>query len=264
MRLYSGTGNVFVLADERFEELPTDPVALLAQQRRESSQDARADGLIHVSFELERPRTVFYNLDGSRPEACGNGLRCAAFHIADTGGPNAFELDTDAGSRRARVLEDGQVEVSMGSAVLAEPRSIELPSGSLELVPVRVGNPHAVLFVADPAAVPVHELGPQIERHDTFPGGANVEFCAIAEQGLNVRIWERGVGETRACGTGACAAAAVAQELGHVEFPVAVTMPGGSLTITSDELGLAASGQVLRLDERSSGAYSGNDDRGSC
>ena len=135
----------------------------------------------------------------------------------------------------------------MGSATLEEPRSIDLPSGSLELVPVRVGNPHAVLFVADPAEVPLDELGPSIERHAAFPDGTNVEFAALSDQGLNVRIWERGVGETRACGSGAVALAAVAHRLGHVTLPVDVRSPGGRLRVRAEGAELFVAGAVQRL-----------------
>lgn len=234
MWLYSGTGNVFVLADARFEHLPEDSAAVLAEQRAEAPEASHADGLILVTFDLEVPRVVFRNLDGSRPEACGNGLRCAALHVARTGGPSAFELDTDAGRRRVRVEPDGQVEVSMGPADVGEPCSVDVSSGSVELVPVQVGNPHAVLFVADPAAIPLAELGPDLEHHARFPRGVNVEVVALTERGLDARVWERGVGETRACGTGACAAAAAAVALGRLGGPVAVRMPGGELRVRFD------------------------------
>jgi len=244
VRLYSGTGNVFLLADERFEELPDDPAAVLARQRASGVEPA--DGLIRLSFGLERARVVFTNVDGSRPEACGNGLQCAAHHVAHTGGPNRLALDTDAGPRRARIDEDGTVEVSMGRAVVGEPRSIELGSDSLELVPVRVGNPHAVLFVADPDAIPIGELGPTIERHPSFPGGTNVELCALDDRGLRVRVWERGVGETRACGSGACAAVLVAHALGRATSPVDVHSSGGVLRVRLEEAEPFVRGSVER------------------
>ena len=171
---------------------------------------------------------VVINHDGSRPEMCGNGLRCVALYLAQD---TAIDVDTDAGPRLCRVDGD-QVEVDMGPALALGHRDV----AGRRFATYSLGNPHAVAFVAaheDPEQL-ARTLGPLVERDPQFPARTNVEFARREPDGsLTLWVWERGCGITAACGTGACAtlAAAVAEGLAPAELPVRVQLPGGPLTI---------------------------------
>lgn len=246
----AGTGNRFLLVDTILGPRPEDPARL--------ARDARIreglDGVLVVDRDgAGRVRMVIHNADGSRPEACGNGLRCVAAWAARAEHVDAptFELATDAGVRRARV-DGASVEVSMGPARVGAEETLDLEGRA----PARgtfvdMGNPHFVLFdvLSDPASddATFTRLGPLLERHPRFPHGANVEFVSGEpdEPGaLRVRVWERGVGETAACGTGACAVAAVAVARGRASWPAAVDLPGGRLLVTDRDGELWLSGAV--------------------
>ncbi len=179
-----------------------------------------------------------YNADGSRPETCGNGLRCAAKFARDRGHVerDAFTVETDAGVRRVRVeRRDARVvsaQVEMGRArIHAADEEIRLDSDSIHATTVDVGNPHCVVLVEDEREAPVDQWGPALARHARFPAGTNVEFLAPRSGALHLRVWERGVGETRACGSGACAAAVVAASRGLAQWPVRLELPGGTLEV---------------------------------
>jgi diaminopimelate epimerase len=183
-------------------------------------------------------RLVIHNADGSRPEACGNGLRCVARFAREHGlaASDLVRVETDAGPRRVQLLrEGGEPRVArawMGLArVVALHERLELAAGSIEATVVDVSNPHCVLFVDDEREAPVAEGGPELERHARFPARTNVEFVACREGRLAVRVWERGVGETAACGTGACASAVAAAVLGRASLPIEVDLPGGRLMV---------------------------------
>ncbi|HEY8376548.1 MAG TPA: diaminopimelate epimerase, partial [Nannocystis sp.] len=188
---------------------------------------------------------IVVNHDGSRPEMCGNGLRCVALVVA--GGARELVVDTDAGPRACTVRDfapgtcsSGQVAVDMGS-----PRWLgEHELGGRRFTAVSMGNPHAVCFVGageDPEAL-ARELGPAIEVDPAFPGRTNVEFARVEPDGsLVLWVWERGCGITAACGTGACAtvAAAVARGLAPCGRDVPVRLPGGPLQVRQDHEGAA-------------------------
>lgn len=169
------------------------------------------------------------NHDGSRPEMCGNGLRCVARYLADH--QTTLQLDTDAGPRRCSVHGD-QVEVDMGPAESLGLREV----AGRRFATYSLGNPHAVAFVApgeDPEQL-ARSLGPVVEQDPQFPARTNVEFARPEPDGsLTLWVWERGCGITAACGTGACAtlAAAVAAGLAPADLPVQVRLPGGPLTV---------------------------------
>ena len=191
------------------------------------------------------------NADGGHAEMSGNGVRCLAWVAARAGLVRGDELvvDTAAGRRHVSVERDswGEVvaaEVDMG-AMTFEPTAIPVQVASpfdLEVVAggttyhgdaAGIGNPHFVLFVDDPATVPVEVHGPRIEHDPRFPRRTNVEFIAVAGRDrVTMRVWERGVGETQSCGTGACASAAVAHRRGLVGDHVRVDVLGGSLAVT--------------------------------
>ncbi len=253
-----GLGNDFLLIDlSRPGDGPLDPQPgrlapapdpdALAAHLTALQRDAPAlcdrrtgvggDGLLIVA-PPQRPDSaatmLVINHDGSRPEMCGNGLRCVALFVA--GGPSTLRIDTDAGPRlchvRARTSSEGEVEVDMGPA---EPLGTRLVAGR-SFAAFSLGNPHAVAFVGpgeDPEQL-ARALGPQVERDPQFPARTNVEFARREPDGsLTLWVWERGCGITAACGTGACAtlAAAVAQGLAPADLPVRVQLPGGPLTV---------------------------------
>ncbi len=190
-----------------------------------------------------------YNADGAEVEQCGNGARCIAAHVAARRGGVAGELlmDSPGGLVRARVLAGGVVAVAMGvpdftpaalpfeADAQADLYRVEVPpiSGTpVQFSAVSIGNPHAVLQVADTTLAPVASIGPALEYHPRFPNRTNVGFMQIlSESHIRLRVHERGVGETQACGTGACAAVAVGRRLGLLGERVDVDLPGGRLTV---------------------------------
>ncbi|HEX3346072.1 MAG TPA: diaminopimelate epimerase, partial [Polyangiaceae bacterium] len=163
------------------------------------------------------------------------GVRCVALHVAaargQTGG--VVRIDTDAGERTCALDGDGMVTVDMGVVRVLGDRAVDVDGRPVVLALADAGNPHAVLFGAF-ARGDVEHLGPRIATHPAFPRGTNVEFACVQGDGIDVVVWERGVGVTMACGTGACATAAVACEKGLAARgkPVAVRLPGGRLDVT--------------------------------
>ena len=197
-----------------------------------------------------RPGTdVFYrifNADGSEVEQCGNGARCIARLIGARRGLGTGELTMDSagGLVRAQVRSDGLVSVEMGVPdftpaalpLLADAEApsyrVVLPGGTVEFGAVSIGNPHAVIRVPSVAAAPVDTVGPALENHARFPQRVNVGFLEIVDaRHARLRVFERGVGETQACGTGACAAVAVGRQYGPLGPEVAVDLPGGRLIV---------------------------------
>jgi diaminopimelate epimerase len=187
-----------------------------------------------------------FNADGSEVEQCGNGVRCVAWMLERSGnGEKSFTLDSPAGPIEATVLDDGQVAVNMGPpefdpasipfvADQQEDRySLEVFGRSHEVSALSMGNPHCVLLVDSIAAADVDRLGPAIEEHERFPSGANVGFMCISDRtNIELRVFERGVGETLACGTGACAAVVAGQRLSLLDDEVNVQLPGGQLVVS--------------------------------
>ena len=224
-------GNDFLVLLDAAGAQPVD--AALARRLCDRHRGVGADGLIRVH--PGRPGAdvamELYNADGGSAEMSGNGIRCLAQAVVVSGmvpGP-AVAVATAAGLRRAVVRVGplpsvADVAAEMGLAK-AGPQ-VEGPLGR-PARPVDMGNPHLVVLVTDPAAVDVARVGPEVEAG--FAAGINVEFVAPVPGGdeLTMRVWERGVGETLACGTGACAAAAACQEWDLVATPVVVHQPGG-------------------------------------
>ncbi len=261
-----GLGNDFVVIDRRNQRFSPD-----AGQIR-----AMADRHTGIGFDqlllLDHPRDDgdvaygIYNADGLAAEQCGNGLRCVAllFFEISAGRRREMALESPAGTVRARVRDDGLVTVEMGvpdfrPAVLpfeatqqAPVYTIEAAGRSVEFGAVSMGNPHAIIRVAAAAGAPVAELGPVLEHHPAFPQGVNVGFMEIVDRELIVlRVHERGCGETRACGTGASAAAAVARLWGETDATVTVRLPGGEISIAWEGEGesLWMTGPAVRVYE---------------
>jgi diaminopimelate epimerase len=263
---YHGVGNDFVMVADPQDGLELTPelVRRLCDRRFGIGGDgviraAPGDGTTDLFMD-------YINSDGSVGEMCGNGIRCLAVFARVEGLTHSDKLTvgTRAGPKTVWALGDGRVRVDMGAPIF-DPKSIpvawdgpdalnmkvELGDETLEAAVLSVGNPHAVLFVDDPAVAPVRELGPALEHHDAFPNGANVEFVRVdSPERLHMRVWERGSGETLACGTGACAAAIAARLLGGAEPTVTVTLPGGDLEVSwsgsvSDEAPVLLTGPVV-------------------
>jgi diaminopimelate epimerase len=191
-------------------------------------------------------RYRIFNSDGSEVEQCGNGARCFARFVLDKRltAKKTIRVETKGGIIELDVRNDGQICVDMGAPRLvpadipfqAEAQALSYPlqvdGQTVELAALSMGNPHAVLRVTDINNAPVHTLGPKIEHHPRFPQRVNVGFLHVVDrQRAQLRVWERGAGETQACGTGACAAAVAAISQGWMDSPVMIDLPGGRLTI---------------------------------
>jgi diaminopimelate epimerase len=223
-----GLGNDFVVVDGPLD-LEPDIIAAWCDRRR----GIGADGLLVVS--AEGPLSVrmgYWNADGSPAEICGNGLRCVARYSVDRGlvTGTEFSVVTAVGERPVLVRSDGSVRALIGT--FSEGSLPTLDLGGYHFNSVSVGNPHAVAFVGDCRAVPVSTVGPLVETDPHFPDGTNVEFATVlAADGIELRVWERGSGETLACGSGAAAAAALASRRGLCGSRVTVLLPGGPLGV---------------------------------
>ena len=174
------------------------------------------------------------NADGSEPEMCGNGLRCVALAV----GTGAVVIDTGAGTKTCTVHAEphgATVRVDMGPVRWLEARTLTLPSGTHAASIVDAGNPHAILFGAVEVSARA-AVGAAIETHASFPNRTNVEFARIAGDRIGLVVWERGVGFTLACGTGACATVVAAWKLGSIAAArVAVDLPGGTVVVERGE-----------------------------
>ncbi len=242
-----GLGNDFVVLDGVRQSLSPTP-----EQLRRLGDRHFGVGCDQILL-VERPRkpgTDFryriFNADGAEVEQCGNGARCFARFVRDRGLIDEDEIvvETQGGVISLLIEADGQVTVNMGRPQLepagipfeAPQRAVSYPivvdDLELSIGAVSMGNPHAVLEVGDVAEAPVRRLGPLLESHARFPKRANVGFMEIvARDHIRLRVFERGVGETLACGSGACAAVVVGRVRGDLDGTVRVDLPGGSLTI---------------------------------
>jgi len=241
------TGNDFLVRlalDGTAPSLAPEVVARLCDRHR----GIGADGLITIGPGDREPGAdctmALQNADGGEAEMSGNGIRCLAWVAARSNLGRAHELvvDTAAGRRVVTLTRDGAgdviaADVDMGPVTLGEEDVCVTVDGVEYWGDVAsVGNPHLVCFVVDPDAVPVASHGPRIELDPRFPHRTNVEFVRVHPPELvYMRVWERGVGETLSCGTGACAAAAVAHNRGVADEHVRVRVPGGELEVTLGE-----------------------------
>ncbi len=245
-----GLGNDFVVLDRRRDAIAVDAAAARALSDRRTGI-----GCDQVIL-LEPPRHPaaqllmrIRNPDGSEAEACGNAARCvAALLHRETGDPRA-RIETVAGLLDAEIMPDGRVTVDMGPArtgwdqiPLARPMDTdraEVAEGPLSAPAcTNIGNPHATFFVEDAEAVDLAALGPALEYHPVFPQRANIGVAAIRGRAdIRLRVWERGAGITRACGSGACAALVAACRRGLTDRRAVVALDGGSLDIAWREDG---------------------------
>jgi len=243
-----GAGNRIVVVDQREQDLPPPS----SDELRQLGNDATGPGFDQMIW-VGPPRTAsaaasyrVFNADGSEVEQCGNGVRCVAWMLAREGAPGrSFALDSPAGLIEAVILGDDRVTVSMGPPefdparipFVAEQQStsyeLDVFRHSHEVSVLSMGNPHCVLQVDSIAVADVDRLGPAIECHERFPTATNVGFMHIRDRrSIDLRVYERGVGETLACGTGACAAVVAGQRLGQLDDEVMVQLPGGQLVVS--------------------------------
>ena len=243
----NGAGNEILVLDLRGAGLAVSPQEARAIARQPGlafdqlmvlgdAHEARADASLKI-----------YNVDGSLSAACGNGTRCAAWAMASAGSPEALVFETDAGEVASWREGELSFRVDMGRPRLSW-REIPLakdvgdlsnvaldpgiPGAPERFSAVGMGNPHAIFFVADAASVDLAHLGPLIERHPLFPERVNVSFAELrGRDDIVLRVWERGAGATKACGSAACATLVAAARSGLADRRARVHLPGGALTI---------------------------------
>jgi diaminopimelate epimerase len=225
----NGTGNDFVLVDERIAAV-ADPVAF-AREVCDRERGVGADGVLFLQpSERFDARLRIINADGSDAEMCGNGMRCVGRYLDEHDGRDAATVETAAGPIATRVLSRApyRIAVEMGEPRIGAPHDV----AGFRATPVDVGNPHVVIRVDDARAVDLAVDGPRIERDPRYPNRTNVHFVSRDGGGWRVRHWERGAGQTQACGTGAVAVAAVLIADGDATSPVSLRVPGGVLDVT--------------------------------
>jgi len=244
-----GAGNDFVVLDLRDGTPPPSPALCRALADRHTG--VGCDQILTVEAPVAAGSLASYriwNSDGSSSGQCGNGARCVAAWLVRAGATreSRFELDSPAGTHAVDALGDGRYRIAMGvprfeplqvpMAGIAQAQACHettLADGKrIRFGAVSMGNPHAVIEVDDVDAAPVARLGPALQALAVFPDSANVGFAQVLDRGrIRLRVYERGVGETLACGSGACAAVAVLVRGGRVDREVAVALPGGELRI---------------------------------
>jgi diaminopimelate epimerase len=230
-----GLGNKFVVIRG-----PYHPDSAKIIELCDRKSDGGSDGVIVITpIDDSRVEMNYWNSDGSEAEMCGNGLRCAARFAVDNElvKPGEFSVNTKAGTLKA--IWDGKdsknIEVQVGKVkIINQPTLLE---GKYFYI-VDVGNPHAATFVGSVDDAPVTTLGPLIESNNNFPNKTNVEFIEIiSTDKIKVRIWERGCGETQACGTGMVAAARLSKEIKKTNLPIIVQALGGDARVWLDNEG---------------------------
>jgi diaminopimelate epimerase len=250
-----GAGNDYIYLDGFAQKLPGD-VSRLAGAMSDRHTGIGADGVIVIApSSIAKARMRMWNADGSPGEMCGNGIRCVAKYLFDRGMVDGteFEIETDAGVKTVWVeAQNGtarRVRVSLGEPILDSGKIPTLLQGNPPLnAPLAVegrqfwvsaismGNPHCIMLVDEPGDEWVLEMGPQIEHHPQFPNRTNAEFVQVVSRAeIRMRVWERGTGETLACGTGACATVVACVLLNQTDRRVACHLPGGVLDVEWSE-----------------------------
>jgi diaminopimelate epimerase len=245
-----GLGNDFVVLDGRRSTLEIDAAAVRALADRRTG--IGCDQVILLAPPRDRAAQVLmriHNPDGGEAEACGNATRCVADLLRRETGDARVRIETVAGLLEAEALPDGRVTVDMGPArtswqEIPLARAIDTERVDLSLGPLstpvctNIGNPHTTFFVDDAEAIDLATLGPILENHLLFPQRANIGVAAVRDRkNIRLRVWERGAGITRACGSGACAAVVAANRRGLTERQATVVLDGGTLDIAWREDG---------------------------
>jgi diaminopimelate epimerase len=261
---YQATGNDFVMTFDPDDERPLSPDEVEALCDRRFG--VGADGAIRIGRGSDGlPFMDYRNADGSPAEMCGNGLRCVALLLRDVGAETGttFEVDTRAGVRTVTLLDDGRVRVDMGAPGFTKAaipmrgpawetfvdQPVDLGGSVVPGTALSMGNPHLVLFLDhEPEWPEVAHVGPVLGGDGRFPEGTNVEFAHVDGHEIVARVWERGSGETLACGSGACAVGVAAHEMGLAERATRVRFPGGVLDVDRGESGdVTLTGPAARI-----------------
>jgi diaminopimelate epimerase len=254
-----GAGNDFVLVEANGKQLDWSKLAKAVCHRHFG---IGADGLLLLSTDKNALKMRMFNPDGSEAEACGNGLRCLVKYALEKGMVSAkateISVETVAGIRKAKLHTEGKktiIQTGMGEPkfgardipvtlesnptepILDYPLTID--DRKLALSFVSMGNPHAVCFTEQPIAdFPLSLIGPKVEKHPLFPNRTNFEVARVLKRNqIEARVWERGAGETLACGSGACAIAVIARLHGYADNKVEIKLPGGTLSVEWDGKG---------------------------
>ena len=253
-----GCGNDFVVIEA--DSVIGLDLSELARQLCDRHFGIGADGLLVIgTSDIADASMRIFNADGSEAQMCGNGIRCVGKYIYDNKLTDSLTpaVQTLSGVKRL-LLHSGHddlvdsVTVNMGAARLTADGVVSLIAGdrTFEVTPVSTGNPHCVVEVNDTMTFDVAGVGPQLENHPYWPDKANIEFVTVeSAHKLRQRTWERGVGETLACGTGACAAAFAMVANGRLQWPVEVALPGGSLIIDNVDGCLMMTGPAAKVFE---------------
>ncbi len=243
-----GAGNRIVVVDVRDKNRPIptpEQLIILGDESTGPGFDqlmwvmSAADSDVAASYRV-------FNADGSEVEQCGNGVRCVAWMLAQQDGASSmFMLDSPAGPIEVRMISANQFSANMDTPEFRPERipfiadapatryTLDVAGRNIDVAVVSMGNPHCVLQVENPGTADVEGIGALIEHHERFPEGCNVGFMAVRGRGeIDLRVFERGVGETLACGTGACAAMVAARQVGMVDDKVRVNLPGGQLMVS--------------------------------
>lgn len=250
-----GCGNDYIYVDGASWQIPKEQKPELVKRLSDRHFGIGGDGVIFINpskeadFEME-----MYNMDGSRAEMCGNGIRCVAKFVYDKGLTDKTSIRIISCGKIKYLdlfVEDGKVstvKVNMGSPILRAAdipvisdneeviaESIEVDGKNYKMTCVSMGNPHAVIFMNEVSTLPLETIGPLFENHVRFPKRINTEFVKVLdEETVEMRVWERGTGETLACGTGACAVVAACVLNGLTKEQVTVKLLGGNLQIQWD------------------------------
>ena len=250
-----GCGNDYIYVDGSRDKIPAEKKPELVKKLSDRHFGIGGDGVIFINpsneadFEME-----MYNMDGSRGEMCGNGIRCVAKFVYDKGLTDKNKISVISCGKIKYldlIVEEGKVstvKVNMGAPVLKAvdipvisdqeqviSERIEVENNIYEMTCVSMGNPHAVIFVEDVSDFPIEKIGPLFEKHVRFPNYINTEFVKVLDdKTVEMRVWERGTGETLACGTGACATVVACVLNGLTKEEVTVKLLGGNLQIKWD------------------------------
>lgn len=252
-----GCGNDYIYIDGKAEQIPPEEKPELVRRLSDRHFGIGGDGVIFINpFDVADFEMEMYNADGTRAEMCGNGIRCVGKYVYDKGLTDKTDITViSAGKVKYLTLfvRDGKVEtvkVNMGAPELTtalvpvlcdQEQTVDEPISvrgrEYRMTCVSMGNPHAVVFVDDVESLAIEEIGPYFENHERFPARTNTEFVQVIDKNtVRMRVWERGTGETLACGTGACAAVVACVLNGLTGEAVTVELLGGSLDITWDRV----------------------------
>lgn len=264
-----GLGNDYIVIDNRDGRISSEKAAVLAKKLCERRFSVGADGLLLVcASKLADVKMRIFNADGSEAEMCGNGIRCFVKYCYESGVARKSELtvETLAGLKKTWLTVENDtvtsVKVDMGTPALERGKipmrgqgtcineDLQVNGDTYKVTCLSVGNPHCVIFVDAVEAFPVQQIGPKIENHPVFPQRTNVEFAQVLSANeVKVRVWERGCGETFACGTGACATVVAGNLLKKLGSKVRVHLLGGDLEVEYNGVQLFLRGSAEKVFE---------------